>query len=424
MAVCTENTRKLLRHRSGLALERRGRFHRGMAESPDDRLKRYRKALLGRRAPLAWVDLDLLEQNAREMSERLGSKKLRIGTKSVRCRSILDLLLKWNPTNEGCMVLSASEAVWLASLGYKNLVVGYPTVSVDEIKDVLTAVSRGATITLMADRREHLELYQRLANQAGVLLSVWIDVDASTPVPGIYFGVHRSSLTSIEKVASLMRGETLPALSIDGFMAYEAQVAGVQDHPPQKWQGPIVRWLKRRAVRILAERRQAVLKIFTGAGYLISRVNGGGTGSLRTTSKDAAITEITAGSGFYSPALFDHYDDFQFAPAAGFAIEVTRHSHENIWTCFGGGYPASGTGPDRAPTPYLPKSVSLLPNEGAGEVQTPVHSLEPLNLGDLIFFRHAKAGELCERFNELHLIRGDQVVDIVKTYRGEGKAFA
>ena len=69
-------------------------------ESNDERLKRYRKALLGRRAPLAWIDLDLLEANASEIAQKLKSKKLRVGTKSVRSRAILDLLLKWNPTTK------------------------------------------------------------------------------------------------------------------------------------------------------------------------------------------------------------------------------------------------------------------------------------------------------------------------------------
>lgn len=409
-----------------LAWRSRWEFHKGMAvETPEERLKRYRKALLGRRAPLAWVDLDLLEQNAADIARRMGDKRLRIGTKSVRCRAILDLLFKWNPSNEGGMTLSASEAVWLSSLGYRNLVVGYPCVNVNEIKDVLESVRKGASITLMADSRDHLELYQRLASQAGVRLSVWLDVDASTPVPGIYFGVHRSSLTSLERVKDLVAGASVySALAINGFMTYEAQIAGVQDRPPQWWQGPIVRWLKRRGVRVIRDRRARLLEIFSAAGLKIERVNGGGTGSLSTTTVDPSITELTVGSGFYSPALFDYYDSFHFAPAAGFALEVTRHSHENLWTCFGGGYPASGVGPDRAPTPYLPAGLRLLPNEGAGEVQTPIESPSPLALGDLIFFRHAKAGELCERFNELHLIRGDRVVDIVKTYRGEGYAFA
>ncbi len=46
-----------------------------------------------------------------------------------------------------------------------------------------------------------------------------------------------------------------------------------------------------------------------------------------------------------------------------------------------------------------------------------------VGLGDRVWFRHAKAGELCERVNELHLVRGGAVVDVVPTYRGEGRAF-
>jgi D-serine deaminase-like pyridoxal phosphate-dependent protein len=64
--------------------------------------------------------------------------------------------------------------------------------------------------------------------------------------------------------------------------------------------------------------------------------------------------------------------------------------------------------------------------EGAGEVQTPLvlaKNSPRIELGDPIFFQHAKAGELCERFNELILIQGNKIVDRVKTYRGEGFAF-
>nr|VTP04585.1 hypothetical protein BIN_B_05604 [Mycobacterium riyadhense] len=44
-------------------------------------------------------------------------------------------------------------------------------------------------------------------------------------------------------------------------------------------------------------------------------------------------------------------------------------------------------------------------------------------MGDKVYFRHTKAGELCERFDRLHLVRGAQIVDTVPTYRGEGRTF-
>jgi D-serine deaminase-like pyridoxal phosphate-dependent protein len=46
-----------------------------------------------------------------------------------------------------------------------------------------------------------------------------------------------------------------------------------------------------------------------------------------------------------------------------------------------------------------------------------------LALGDRVWFRHAKAGELCERFATLHLVRGGEIADEVPTYRGEGQTF-
>jgi D-serine deaminase-like pyridoxal phosphate-dependent protein len=77
------------------------------------------------------------------------------------------------------------------------------------------------------------------------------------------------------------------------------------------------------------------------------------------------------------------------------------------------------------PRPHLRAGLKLDRNEGAGEVQTPVlgTAADALRIGDRVWFRHAKAGELCERFNELHLIEGSAITATVPTYRGEGKAF-
>jgi D-serine deaminase-like pyridoxal phosphate-dependent protein len=98
----------------------------------------------------------------------------------------------------------------------------------------------------------------------------------------------------------------------------------------------------------------------------------------------------------------------------------------DLYTCLGGGYVASGSaGTEKLPRPYLPDGAALLPLEGAGEVQTPVRYRGPerLALGDPIFMRHSKAGELCEHFNTLLLVMAGRVVGEVPTYRGEGQVF-
>ena len=155
-------------------------------------------------------------------------------------------------------------------------------------------------------------------------------------------------------------------------------------------------------------------------------VNGGGTGSLARTAGAGIVSELTAGSGFYAPALFDNYRSLALDPAAFFSLSVVRRPVGGVATLLGGGYLASGAaGADRLPDPYLPGGLRFDRDEGAGEVQTPVTGAAAykLRVGDRVYLRHAKAGELCERFDSLYLVEGERIVDEVPTYRGEGKAF-
>jgi D-serine deaminase-like pyridoxal phosphate-dependent protein len=214
---------------------------------------------------------------------------------------------------------------------------------------------------------------------------------------------------------------------LDGIMGYEAQIAGVGDsYPGKAFRNALVRRLKQRSAREVARRRAAVVELAHARGAAPRFVNGGGTGSIASTRRESAVTEITVGSAFYSPALFDNYRDFRYLPAAGFAIEIVRQPAPGIYTCLGGGYIASGaSGRDKLPLPYLPAGAKLDSLEAAGEVQTPIHYAGPEQVaaGDPIFLRHSKAGELCERFARLLLVRGGEVVDEVTTYRGDGQCF-
>jgi len=72
--------------------------------------------------------------------------------------------------------------------------------------------------------------------------------------------------------------------------------------------------------------------------------------------------------------------------------------------------------------PTFPPGLRLLGTEGAGEVQTPLSgpATATLRTGDRVWWRHAKAGELCEHVDTLHLVRGDAIERAVPTYRGDG----
>ena len=217
-----------------------------------------------------------------------------------------------------------------------------------------------------------------------------------------------------------------PGLRLAGLMAYEAQIAGVGDDPPGRpLYAQAVRFMQRKSAAELARRRAAVVAAVRELTPL-EFVNGGGTGSLDGTAAEAAVTELGAGSGLYHPTLFDAYTGFTGQPAAMFALPVVRRPGPGVVTALGGGYLASGPGNQaRLPQPYLPGGLRLDRDEGAGEVQTPLlgAAADRLAIGDRVWLRHAKAGELCERFTELHLIDGDEIVATVPTYRGEGQNF-
>jgi D-serine deaminase-like pyridoxal phosphate-dependent protein len=183
--------------------------------------------------------------------------------------------------------------------------------------------------------------------------------------------------------------------------------------------------MQSRSAAELAHRRAAVVAAVRGVADL-RFVNGGGTGSLEGTSAEAAVTEVSAGSGVFGPHLFDTYSSFRPRPAALFALPVVRRPSPGWVTLFSGGYLASGPADaQRLPVVHLPKGLSLSGTEGAGEVQTPVRgaAADRLRIGDLVWLRHAKAGELAERFTRFHLVNGDLIVDECPTYRGEGQSF-
>jgi D-serine deaminase-like pyridoxal phosphate-dependent protein len=236
--------------------------------------------------------------------------------------------------------------------------------------------------------------------------------------------IATKSLRCVPLIKRVLAAAREAGVQLEGVMGYEAQIAGVPDEAPGDPTNPVVRFLKARSRKELSERRQAIVKALRDAGAPLRFVNGGGTGSIERTAAEPAVTEVTAGSGFYAPTLFDHYRAFKGRPAAGFALAVTRLPGPGLYTCFGGGYVASGAaGPAKLPTPYLPAGARLLPHEGAGEVQTPIAYHGQLALGDPVGFRHAKAGELCERFDSLLLLVDGRVQDEVRTYRGEGRTF-
>ncbi|MGM7645720.1 amino acid deaminase/aldolase [Nocardia sp. JW2] len=372
--------------------------------------------------PLAALDLSRLDANAADLRRRANGVAIRVASKSVRCRAVLERVLGTDLTAAdgfaGIMAYSLREAIWLARLGARDILLGYPTLDRAALAELAGAPTLLRSITLMVDDVAQLDLARAALGTDTVHPRVCLDVDASLRIGPLHLGVRRSPIRTPGEAAVLATQARARGFEVVGVMTYEAQIAGLPDN------NPAVRLVKRLSAAEIARRRTQVLDAVRMVTGPLEIVNSGGTGSIEVSISDPDVTEVTAGSGLYVPTLFDHYRSFTPRPALFFATPVLRKPTPSIATVFAGGYIASGpTGPSRVPLPVWPAGLKLLGAEGAGEVQTPLAGGSELEIGDRVWFRHAKAGELCERFAEIHLVDDSGTRTTVPTYRGEGQCF-
>ena len=395
---------------------------------PADRA-RYDRATAHLDAPLALVDLDAFDANAADLVRRAAGKPLRVASKSVRCRALLERVLE-HPGFTGVMSFTLAESLWLARSGVSDVLLAYPSVDRAGYAELAADPKLAAAVTVMIDDPAQLAMIDLARDGGAEEIRVCLELDTSLQLLGgrVRVGALRSPLHSPARLAELARSVARrPGFRLVGLMAYEGHIAGVGDDVPGRpLRSRAVRLMQRVARGELAQRRAAAVRAVRAVEPDLEFVNGGGTGSVGHTAAEDSITEVAAGSGLLMPRLFDHYTSFSGRPAALFAQPVVRRPGVGVVTVLGGGYPASGAaGADRSPTPYLPEGLRYDPMEGAGEVQTPLlgAAADDLLIGDKVWFRHAKAGELAERFAELHLVREDRVSAVVPTYRGEGRTF-
>ncbi|MFH8889985.1 amino acid deaminase/aldolase [Streptomyces sp. NPDC017949] len=390
---------------------------------------RYDRATAHLEAPLAIVDLDAFDANADDLVRRAGGKPVRVASKSVRCRALLERVLA-RPGFAGIMSYTLAESLWLARSGFEDVLLAYPSADRAAFAELSGDPKLAAAVTIMVDDPAQLELIDRARDGGTQEIRVCLELDTALHLLGgrVRIGARRSPLREPEQLAALARAVVArPGFRVVGLMGYEGHVAGVGDAlVGRPVRSRMIRLMQGAARKELAARRAEAVRAVRAEVPDLEFVNGGGTGSVGQTAAEEAVTEIAAGSGLYVPRLFDNYTSFRGRPAALFAQPVVRRPGVGVVTVLGGGYPASGApGADRLPVPYLPEGLRYDPQEGAGEVQTPLlgSPADDLLIGDRVWFRHAKAGELCERFDALHLVEGDRVTATAPTYRGEGRTF-
>jgi D-serine deaminase-like pyridoxal phosphate-dependent protein len=376
--------------------------------------------------PFAVIDLAAFDRNAATLVERAGGKPVRLATKSVRSRELIRRALG-RPGYAGALAFALPEALWLAD-EVEDVLVGYPTDHRAALEALAADEAKAARVTLMVDSTDHLDRIEAVVGRQGPPVRICLDLDASLRLLNgrVHLGVRRSPLHDPADLQELARAVVArERFRLVGVMCYEGQIAGLADEAGSRVRSRAVKAVQRASAEELRRRRKAAVDAVREVADL-EFVNGGGTGSLEGTAAEDVVTDVAAGSGLFGPTLFDHYSAFRPEPAAFFALSVVRRPTPRHATVLGGGWVASGpAGKDRLPVPCHPSGLELVGTEGAGEVQTPVtgKAAADLRVGDRVWFRHAKAGELCEHVDTLHLVEAGAVIGAAPTYRGEGRTF-
>ena len=382
--------------------------------------------------PFGVISIPALAHNAFDMLRRASGTTIRVASKSVRVRGVIDAVLAL-PGYSGVLAYTLAEALWLAMgdgehEGITDVVVGYPSVDRASIRRLALDPLLASRVTVMIDSVDQLDYIDAVIPPGTrECIRVCLELDASwNPRVFGHLGTYRSPVFTVDDARTLAELiVTRPGFVLVGMMAYEGQIAGVGNDPSSIPRGSAVRWIQKASARELAGRRAEAVAAVSSLADL-EFVNGGGTGSLESTSREPAVTEVAAGSGLFGPHLFDHYRHFHPAPAASFVLPVVRKPSARMVTLLGGGWVASGPpGADRLPLVAWPEGMKMVGDEMAGEVQTPLtgEAAALLAVGDRVWLRHTKAGELSEHLDAFVMVDGDRIVDTLPTYRGEGKAF-
>ena len=376
------------------------------------------RATAGLPAPLVAVDLDAFDANADDLVRRAGGLPVRVASKSVRCRTLLDRVLA-RPGFAGVMAYAVPEAVWLVGAGVRDVFVAYPSVDEAALRAVATDDLLRAEVTVTVDSVEHVRWLRDTLGADVAGLGVALDCDASLRVGRVHLGVRRSPTRTPEQALAVVRAALGVGLDVRGVMFYDAQVAGLPDA------GPHIRALKRRSVRELRE-----------------RAPGGRRGGAR---RDRPALRQRGRHGQPAPVRRrpgGHRAGRRLGPVRPDPLRRLRRPR-----------PAPGDGlrpAGRAPTgPGLRHGVRrrLRRERGAGVVagaarrcaagcrwcaprrparcrpRCTAPTPTALRIGDRVWMRGAKAGELLERFDVVHLVAGGELVATVPSYRGEGRNF-
>src|ERR1700756_5996114 len=107
--------------------------------------------------PFAVVHLAAFDANARDLVRRADGVPIRVVSKSLRCRHLVERALA-RPGYRGVMSYSLAEALWLHASGTtEDLLVAYPTADRGSLRALAADEAARQHITVTVDSAAHLD---------------------------------------------------------------------------------------------------------------------------------------------------------------------------------------------------------------------------------------------------------------------------
>lgn len=158
---------------------------------------RYDRATAHLDAPVAVVDLEAFDANADDLVRRAAGKPVRVASKSVRCRALLERVLA-RPGFAGIMSFTLAESLWLARAGFDDVLLAYPSADRPAYAELAADPKLAGAVTVMVDDHAQLDLIDAARAGGTQEIRVCLELDTSLRMLGgrVRIGALRSPLRS------------------------------------------------------------------------------------------------------------------------------------------------------------------------------------------------------------------------------------
>ncbi len=183
-------------------------------------------------APLAVVDLKAFDANARSLAQQARGKPIRVASKSVRCRALLERALRQDGF-AGVLSFTLAESLWPARSGFPDVLLAYPSADRAGYAALTGDPELAAAVTVTIDDPAQLDAVDA-APVGTEQVRVCLELDTSLRLGrALRVGALRSPLHEPDQLVALARTVVdRPGFRLVGLMAYEGHIAGVGDAVP------------------------------------------------------------------------------------------------------------------------------------------------------------------------------------------------